>query len=180
MKDAIDESIEHLLTFMPWAANEPQTVDEKIQLIRSFRGRFDKNEDFVYGVFSADESVALGGTGLHTRLGKDAREIGYWIRRTGTHQGYATEVSAALTKVAFEVDQVNRVEIHCAVENYASAAVPRRLGYTLEATLRKRTLLLDNRLHDTMIWTLHKDDYPSTPCGQAIVEAYDAMGRRII
>ena len=53
-------------------------------------------------------------------------------------QGLATEVSAALTRVAFEIDQVDRVEIHCEPQNVRSAAVPRKLGYQHEATLARR------------------------------------------
>ena len=51
---------------MPWAHDEPQSLDEKVALLRLFRGNFDLGQDFVYGVFSADESEVLGGTGLHT------------------------------------------------------------------------------------------------------------------
>ena len=55
---------------MPWAADEPKPVEEKAELLRFFRGRFDLGEDFVYGVFARDESEVVGGTGLHTRIGR--------------------------------------------------------------------------------------------------------------
>jgi len=55
----------------------------------------------------------LGSTGLHTRVGAGAREIGYWIHQDYINQGLATEATAALTKVAFAIDQVTRIEIHC-------------------------------------------------------------------
>ena len=61
LKDAIDTSLHHLRPWMPWAQHEPQTLDEKVDLLRGFRSRFDAGEDYVYGVFSADESEALGG-----------------------------------------------------------------------------------------------------------------------
>jgi RimJ/RimL family protein N-acetyltransferase len=180
VKAAVDESRDHLRVFLGWAARQPEELQERIDLLRRWRGKFDLGEDFFYGIFNADETRLLGGIGLHTTLEKDAREIGYWIHKDFINQGYATEASAALTKVAFEIDQVRRVEIHNAIENVRSAAVPRKLGFTLEATLRQRELLEDGRYHDQMIWTLLSDEYPNSPCAQAPIEAYDAAGRQII
>lgn len=177
---AVDESRDHLRTFLPWADRNTSDLLDNIQLLRTFRGKFDLGQDFAYGIFSPDETRLLGGTGLHTRVGNNAREIGYWIRKDAVGQGLATEISAALTKVAFEIDQVQRVEIHCAVENKASAAVPRKLGYTLDGTLRKRILLVDEQYHDTMIWSLLREDYAASPSAQAQIEAFDAAGRKIL
>ncbi len=180
LKDAIDANIHHLLTFMPWAATEPQPLDQKIQMLRSWRAKFDLGQDFVYAIFNQAETQVLGGTGLHTRLGTDAREIGYWVHKDFINQGLATEVSAALTKVAFEIDQVSRVEIHCAVENVRSAAVPRKLGFTHDATLRRRSHLSDNLEHDGMVWSLFADEYPKTPAAHVQIQAFDALGRQIL
>ena len=182
LKSAIDQSLDHLLPWMPWAYNEPEDIQKKVDRLRNFRGRFDLGQDFVYGIFSKDESEVLGGTGLHTRLGIDAREIGYWIRKDSINQGLATEVSAALTKVAFEIDKMRRVEIHCDPDNVRSAAVPRKLGFNHEATLRKRVPKDKDEVNwgDSMIWTLFVEDYPSTPAASIKIEVYDAMERRIM
>ena len=64
---------------MPWAAEEPKPLEERVALLRRFRGDFDLGTNFVYGIFDHDESTVVGGTGLHTRVGEDAFEIGYWI-----------------------------------------------------------------------------------------------------
>lgn len=180
LKATVDENIDHLSTFLPWAASGPAGLEDTIQLLRNFRGAFDLGQDYVYGIFDSNETCVLGGTGLHTRVGKIAREIGYWIGKEYINQGLATEVSAALTKVAFEIDLMQRVEIHCAVENAQSAAVPRKLGYTLDATLRQRTQLTDGKYHDMMIWSLLKEEYPDSPSAQAQIQAFDAAGRKIL
>lgn len=177
---ALTESSDHLKTFLPWAAHYPEDPQLGIDRLRRFRGMFDLGQDYVYGIFSADETRVIGGTGLHLRLGPNAREIGYWIHKDMTNLGYATEVSAALTRVAFDVDGVERVEIHCAVENLASAAVPRKLGYTHEATLRMRSRLLDGILHDSMVWVLFRAEYEKSPSAQTQIEAFDAAGRKIL
>jgi RimJ/RimL family protein N-acetyltransferase len=178
LKAAIDASIEHLLPWMPWAAAEPTDLDTKIALIRRFRGQFDLGQDFTYGIFDREEAQALGGTGLHTRLGSDAREIGYWVRADEINRGVATETAGALTRVAFEVDKLDRVEIHCDADNVRSASVPRKLGFTHEATLRRRRV--GGKVRDTMVWTLLADEYPSSGAATVSIEAFDAVGRRIL
>jgi RimJ/RimL family protein N-acetyltransferase len=180
MVASVTENIEHLRPWMAWIADEPETLEQKIDRIRKFRGNFDHGLDYIYGIFDLQETRLLGGTGLHTRIGPRAREIGYWIHKDYIGQGLATESSAALIRVAFEIDKVNRVEIHCAPENVASSAVPRKLGFTHEATLKKRTPFGDGELRDSMIWTLFAADYPASPASRASIQAFDAIDRRLI
>src|SRR5215472_5789235 len=110
----------------------------------------------------------------------DLREIGYWIHKDHINQGLATEATAALTKVAFGIEHVTRIEIHCDPNNLRSAAVPRKLGFCHEATLRQRTRTPDGRPRDTMIWTLLADEYPTSPAAAAEIEAFDAVGRKLL
>jgi RimJ/RimL family protein N-acetyltransferase len=117
---------------------------------------------------------------LHTRRGADTREIGYWIHKDHLDQGLITEASAALTKVAFEVDQVHRVEIRCDPKNMRSAAVPRKLGYTLEATFREDTHLSNGEWRDTMVWVLLASEYPNSVLAKTEMEAFDVIGKKLI
>jgi RimJ/RimL family protein N-acetyltransferase len=180
VKEAVDASIEHLRPWMPWAHDEPQTLEEKVELLRGFRGRFDLGDDFVYGIFTRDERRVLGGTGLHLRVGAHAREIGYWIRADSEGRGYVTEAVAALTRLGFEIDDLERIEIRCDPANTRSAAVPRRLGYMHEATLRGRSRDEEDRARDVMVFTLFDDQYPSSPAAQAEVAAFDVVGTRLL
>ncbi len=181
LKEAVDSSIEHLLPWMPWAAHEPQTLEEKTELLRSFRGQFDLGQNFVYGLFSSDESELVGGSGFHLRVGDDAFEIGYWIRASRAGQGLATESTAALTRVGFEICEVDRIEIHTEPENERSMRIPLKLGYVEEARLRRRLYAApggDPR--DTVVFTLFRSDYPGTPASSAELEAFDARGERVL
>ncbi|ETX00228.1 MAG: acetyltransferase [Candidatus Entotheonella factor] len=180
VQTAIAESLEHLRAWLPWALYEPETLENKIARLRRYRGDFDLDRDYVYGIFNRDETQVLGSTGLHTRLGRGVREIGYWIHKAHVKQGLATEVSAALTQVAMVLDQVQRVEIHCDPQNVASASVPRKLGFTHEATLRHRAVSPAGKLRDTMVWTLLAAEYPNSPAAKRSIEAYDACGQRLI
>jgi RimJ/RimL family protein N-acetyltransferase len=177
--EAITKSVEHLRTWMPWANDEPSSLDDKINLIRIFRGQFDLGTDFIYGIFNKTETEIIGGTGLHPRIGKYAKEIGYWISVHHINQGFATETAHALTKVGFEIDKLDRIEIHCAPDNIQSRNIPQKLGYTLEAILKNRTVDSQGNPRDTMIWTLFKDDYQKSSLKSMSLRAFDCIGRKL-
>lgn len=179
LNQAVQESQEHLQPWMPWARGELPSLQERISWLRRCRGEFDLDEDFIYGIFDPAERRVLGGSGLHTRLGAEAREIGYWIHKDFISRGFATETAAALTKAAFEIEKVNRVEIHCDPLNVRSAAVPRKLGYTLEAVLKQRVETEPGVWRDSMVWTLTASEYPSSHSASLKMEAQDAAGRLI-
>ena len=180
LQKSIQESVEHLRPWMPWVKSEPEELKVKIERLRMFRADFDLSKNYIYGVFDPDETELVGGTGLHPRVGLNAFEIGYWIHVNHINKGYATEISAALTKVAFEIENINRVEIHCDPNNIKSAAIPKKLGYVYEATLRNRTKNIEGELIDSMIWSLLKEDYSKSPATKAKIVAYDTFGNQII
>lgn len=176
---AMRASWDHLAAWMPWARGDPPAVEMTAGLLRRWRGEFDLDQDYVYAILDATETIVLGSTGLHTRRGSDVREIGYWIHVDHINRGYATEVSAALTRVAFEFAKVRRVEIHCLTDNVRSAAVPHKLGYTHETTRREFLYVDQNDYRDGMIWTLLASEYPGSPASKVPITAYDAMGQRL-
>jgi len=180
LKEAIDSSLDHLRPWMPWVAREPQSVEAKVERLRAFRGEFDLDRDYVFGIFSRDGRLVLGSSGLHTRLGDGGLEIGYWIRASHVNQGLGTETAAALTKVGFELAHAERVEIHCRPDNTASAAIPAKLGFTHEATRRELSRDADGQAHDSMIWTLLGREYPASPAARTALAAYDAIGQRLL
>jgi RimJ/RimL family protein N-acetyltransferase len=178
-KDAIDSSLDHLRPFMVWAADEPVTLEEKTSLLKLFRSLFDAGEDFAYGIFSADEAEQLGGTGLHPRVGPGGLEIGYFVRASAARQGIATEASAALIRVGFEVGGADRIEIRIEPRNEASFGIPRKLGFVEEATLRRR---LPGRkgepLRDVTIFTMFREDFD--PALAPDIRAFDVRGERLL
>jgi RimJ/RimL family protein N-acetyltransferase len=177
---AVDANRDHLRPWMPWAAGEPDPIKTVIQRLRINRAKFDLDENYVYAIFNPAETQVLGGTGLHPRVGANGIEIGYWIDADHLGLGLATEVTAALTKIVFEIHELDRVEIHCEPENAPSAAVPRKLGYHHEATLRRRSQFSEDDLRDSMIWTLFASDYPNSRAAQAKITAFDATGTKIL
>jgi RimJ/RimL family protein N-acetyltransferase len=179
LKEAIDSSLEHLQPWMPWALDEPQTLEQKAELIGYFRAGFAAGENFTYGIFGADEAELLGSTGLHPRVGPGGLEIGYWVRASATRQGIVTESTAALTRVGLEICEADRIEIRIEPRNRASTGVPRKLGFVEEATLRRR---LPGRkggpLRDVIVFTLFREDFD--PATAPTLRAFDALGRQLL
>jgi RimJ/RimL family protein N-acetyltransferase len=182
LKDAVDSSLEHLRAWMPWAHEDPQALESKVELLRGFRGRFDLGQDFVYGIFSSDESEAVGGTGYHTRQGDGIFEIGYWIRASRVGQGLCTEATAALTRAGFELGEVERIEIRVDPANEASLAIPRKLGFVEEGTLRGVFHGPDGkpRRNDAVVFALLRDELAGTPSADARLKAFDAAGEQVL
>jgi ribosomal-protein-serine acetyltransferase len=126
---AIAQSAEHLRPWMSWMADEPQPLDARRELIRSWEHNWCAGGDVFLGIF-VDGHVA-GGTGLHRRRGPDTLEIGYWTHVSYLRQGIATSAARALTDAALGLHSIAHVEIRHDTANVASRNVPERLRYTL-------------------------------------------------
>lgn len=175
----VEDNVEHLRRYLPWVPNRPKSVDAQLALLRRFRVWFDRGEQYFYGVFDPSTGEVLGGVGLHQTVGPNAFEIGYWLTRHRIGQGLATEMVSALLRVAFEIEDAQRVEIRCSVSNLPSARIPQRLGFEHEATLPRR-LPHATGLDDMMIWSLWTRAYRRSRLGKLVVEARDGAGRRLI
>lgn len=131
LRDAIDSSMDHLMAWLPWAHLEPADLEATTERLLGYEEAFASGDDFVYGMFTPDETEVVGGIGLHPRVGDGALEIGYWVREGRINQGYATEAAGALTRVGFGVEGIDCLQIHLDPQNRASRAIPEKLGYRL-------------------------------------------------
>ena len=73
-----------------------------------------------------------------------------------------TGAVTALVDHAISDWDLNRVEIRASVENAASRAIPERLGFHEEGTLRQAELV-DGRYHDTVVYSMLAADWRSRP-----------------
>ena len=178
LKEAVDRSLEHLRPWMPWTPDEPEPLDMVYERLRTFRALYDRDENLIMAVFTPDESRVLGGTGLHPREGEESREIGYWIAADAIGKGYATELSGVLTRVGFACLGMDRMHIRVDPVNERSDRVPAKLGYTREATLRRRLPQKQgSELRDVNVWTMFRSELAGSPCEAYEYVAYDALNR---
>ncbi len=180
VKKCEDESRGALMKYMIWADREPETLEETATKVRMFRARFDRGEDYVYHAWDRASGAGAGGCGLHPRVGKGGLEIGYWVHEPRHRQGLASEMAAALTRVAFEIEDCRWCEIRTARSNTASAGVPPKLGYVHEATLRDRLEVPRGGVEDAFVFTMLAKDYLASPAAKVPITAFDAAGRKLL
>ncbi len=130
LKTAIDESLEHLLPWMPWAKYEPEPLGDKIARIQEWETNFKQHKDFFYGIFSSNNKTLIGSTGLHPRRGPGKLEIGYWIRASFIGKGYATEAAYGLTKAGLFSLPISHLLILMSDHNLRSQRIPEKLNYS--------------------------------------------------
>ena len=176
-KQAVDASGEHLEDFFRPTPEGPMTLDAHVVQLRRYRAAFDSDTDRCYAVLDAARQRFLGEALLLKRVGIDALELGYWIRADAAGRGLATQMASALVKCAFELEGVARLDLLCLTGNERSAAMARRLGFTLEGTLRDRQLYAHHRRGDLSSFSLLASEYPRTRSAGLALEAFDVLGR---
>lgn len=180
LRAALDASDAHLRPMIPFMKDEPRSLQETAQWLRGLRAAFDLGQMYRYAVYDATEQNLLGENMLLARVGPGGLEIGYWTHKDAIGKGIAREASSAMIRMAFEIEKMKRVEIMCAPQNKASASIPAHLGFTHEATLKKRALDSEGGIQDLMVWSLFADDYPSSPAARSTFRAFDCLGEVII
>lgn len=180
MRSSLDRNDQHLRPWIPFMKDEPRSLQQSAEWLRGIRAAFDLRQNFRYAVFDTCEKNLLGENMLLTRAGPGALEIGYWTDKDATGRGVASVSSCAMIRVAFEIEQADRVEIICEPENAASAAIPEKLGFSHDGTLRRRATNPDGKSCDLMVWSLFADEYPSTPAAKTEIRAFDCLGDPIL
>lgn len=173
---------EHLQEFLPWARFEPQTLEQKLDLILGFRAQFDASGNYVYGIFDSQSGELLGGTGLHPRLEGGAFETGYWITPEAQGQGFISESTRAICRIGFDALQLDMLGIRMEVPNTRSENVARKLGFVREGLLRNSVRFGADEPRDALRYTMLRSEYLEQPWHAETcqsVRAFDALERPI-
>ncbi|HUF07376.1 MAG TPA: GNAT family N-acetyltransferase [Candidatus Binatia bacterium] len=134
---AIEESLDELRPWMPWAHLE-QTPDDVEANVRHAIAEFAARRDLRLHLYLRDGGGFVGSSGLHRiEWSVPCFEIGYWVRTSLTGRGFATEATRRIAEFAFDDLRAERVEIWCDAANERSAAVARGAGFTFEARLAR-------------------------------------------
>jgi RimJ/RimL family protein N-acetyltransferase len=147
---AIQESLDELRPWMPWAHLE-QTVDDVEANVRQAHADFIARRDLRLHVYQLDGAAFVGSSGLHRIDWSVPRfEIGYWVRTSMAGRGFATEATRRIADFAFDDLHAERVEIWCDARNERSAAVAKRAGFTFEARLNRHRRDTAGELSDSL------------------------------
>jgi RimJ/RimL family protein N-acetyltransferase len=80
--------------------------------------------------------------------------ISYFIAKRFRGNGYASETVNALTRMAFEVLNALKVQVKADPDNVASAKIPQRLGFELEAKQKGEWFRKDKPLAEVYTYAL--------------------------
>jgi len=117
---------------------------------------FVEGSGYHLGIWYQDALVGL----LDYRLNGRNRsvELGYWLDAAMQGKGIVTQACRTMVRHAFEVHQMHKVVISCAIDNPRSRAVAERLGFVQEGILRQVGRLGD-RYMDVIFYGLLVDEW---------------------
>jgi ribosomal-protein-serine acetyltransferase len=147
------ESIGRWLSF-PGFTNEVK--DTKLFIEKSLT-RFASNNGYWAGIWYKGQMAGSIGY-LYIDWKNKKTEIGYWLGKDFEGLGLATKACSLFIENAFEELKLNKVEINVASKNVKSKAIPERLGFIKEGTIRHYEFLNGEYL-DRDIYGLLKQEW---------------------
>jgi len=156
---AIDQNRQFLQKWLPFV-NFTQKVNDTERFVRSILEKPAGRRDQVYVVWYDQQFCGLIGFKEADRV-NDKIEIGYWLIEKMTGRGIAQAAVRKLVEFAFRNMEMNRVQIRCGVGNHKSAAIPRRLGFTLEG-IERAGERHDHSYIDLEVYSLLKKEWVET------------------
>lgn len=144
-----------LRRWLPWAA--AQTFEDTLGFLRGTEEQLAGNDGFQTAIVSEGEIAGvIGFIGVNWQ--HRSTSLGYWLSAKHEGRGTMTAAVRALVDHALAVWELNRVEIRIAAENRRSRAIPERLGFHQEGTLRKAELV-DGRYLDSVVYSMLAADW---------------------
>src|SRR5260370_25260856 len=153
---AVEREREHLRPWLPWV-EATRSEEDTLSFIRSVLAQFAENRGVAAGIWNG--SRLAGTIGVHRIDWLNRRvEIGYWLGREYEGRGVMTDACRAVITHLFQELELHRVEIRCAVDNTRSAAIAKRLSFTLDGTLREAQFV-GGRYHDLWVFGMLRQDW---------------------
>jgi len=152
----IDRERSHLRQWLPWVDSTRQESDT-LQFIQSSLEQFASNSGFATIIWDRGQTAGVIGSHQINWLHKKV-ELGYWLAREFQGRGLVTDSCRAVMKYLFTELKLNRVEILCATGNERSKAIPKRLGFTYEGTLREAELL-NGKFMDLEVYAMLRSEF---------------------
>lgn len=138
----IESNRAYLREWLPWI-DYTQSVEDEQAFISNACIQYQNNQSFIYAIWYQQQIV---GTIGYNQLDWTNRkvDIGYWLAAQYQGKGIMTRSCRALIGYAFDDLKLNKVEIRCATMNTHSCAIPQRLGFIQEGTMRQAEWLYDH------------------------------------
>lgn len=158
----IDANRDHLRPWFPWV-DVTKSVDDTLEFIKRMIAGWEE-QTTICTVITVRPGELVGLVDLHAIDAANKRaSIGYWLGKRFEGQGIMTRAVQAMLQYGFLEKRLERIEICVEPGNRRSRAIPERLGFTLEGTLRHFERYDDNQYRDMMVYSLLSSEYASKP-----------------
>lgn len=131
-----------LRRFLPWLDN-CQKPDDTRDFITIALAQFTQGKGFNAGIWVDQRLVGVIGHHSIDWVNRIAT-LGYWLTEPYQGRGIMNAACHTIIGHAFDELNLNKVVIKCATDNLRSRAVPQRLGFVHEGTLRDAAWLYDH------------------------------------
>jgi ribosomal-protein-serine acetyltransferase len=134
-----------------------RSIEDLKNYILKCKKESEQSNDFGYVIIYND--TIAGRIGLH-HIDKQNKiaSIGYWLAKDFAGKGIITKSCKAIIDYAFDVLDLNRIEIKCGTGNFKSKAVPERLGFKQEGIIRQGEFV-NNKFIDLFIFSMIKSEW---------------------
>ena len=152
----VDACRPHLRRWLPWVDNT-RTIADTERFITDSLAQLASNQSFQVGIWH--HGALAGVVGYHPVDWRNRKTaLGYWLAPQHQGKGLMTEACRALIDHAFDELDLVRIEIRCATQNHKSRAIPERLGFHEEGTLRQYQLV-DGCYLDCVSYSMLAEDW---------------------
>jgi len=140
----VEANRERLRRWLPWPDANRSVLDSRAFILR-MRAQARAGSAQSFGLWWKERLVGVVAF-VWIDPANHSAGIGYWLAQEAEGQGLMTAAVSALLRHGFRTLQLNRIEIRAGVRNLRSRAIPKRLGFRHEGTLRKVERLADRHV----------------------------------
>lgn len=154
--DAVDKDRIHLGEWLDWVDKTKSFKDTENNIKERIEG-FENKKSASFIIYYEDKCIgSIGFIEINEKHKKG--EIGYWLASNFGGKGIMTDCVKAVINYGFNSVNLNRIIIKCDSKNTKSIAIPKKLGFILEGTLRQDRLN-NNIFSDMMVFGMLKKDW---------------------
>ena len=159
----VEKNRAYLREWLPWL-DAMQILEHERAFIRTCQEKFASGEGLATGIWYLGKIVGVIGFNAISHTHRRA-SVGYWVSEELQGLGLVTRACRALLSYAFDELRLNRVEIFVATGNTRSHAIPQRLGFLREGTMRQMAWHYD-RFLDLVLYSILADEWQAQKSDQ--------------
>ncbi len=147
----VKQNKDHLSKFLSWVSKTKTVSDSENFIARKLKD-FKSGDSCDFGVFYDNKMIGSAGYNKINNIDKIG-DIGYWVSKEYEGRGIMSKVIAKVIEIGKKKYKLHRIQIRMDVKNKKSQAIPKRLGFIYESTMKDATLR-DGKFHDMEMWVL--------------------------